>query len=248
MTRTDRKSAGGYSAAASRAIVLRRADDLDTLQAWPAFVDLLAATALLFLTMVVLVAVTKQQQIDGIQTTLRDLEARVVALDGYGRDFRARSDSQFLRIILEEEATFPRNDYVLSKLRPQGRETLRSIGLLLTDPSLVKLYREVRVVGHTDRKPYKLADFSNWELSSMRAAVVARFLVDNVGMDPCRVSASGVASYYPVDGPDGAGSNVAEERNRRIELEIVPRPVGAEDVDAGCDPAGDGTVAAGSGR
>ncbi|HEU5282090.1 MAG TPA: flagellar motor protein MotB [Gammaproteobacteria bacterium] len=49
-------------------------------------------------------------------------------------------------------------------------------------PTLNKYPNQVIVVGHTDSAPLNRADYSNWELSSDRAAATRRVLID-AGMD-----------------------------------------------------------------
>jgi len=79
----------------------------------------------------------------------------------------------------------------------------------------------IEVAGHTDDVPIHTAQFpSNLELSLARAARVAREL--GAG-DPAlleRTTASGVGPYRPVaSNADAAG----RERNRRVEIRLVPR-------------------------
>jgi len=77
------------------------------------------------------------------------------------------------------------------------------------------------VEGHTDNVrvaggPYP----SNWELSMARAASVIRYLIDDEGMDPSRISGVGFAEFQPVapnDTPEGRA------KNRRIELSLLRR-------------------------
>jgi chemotaxis protein MotB len=79
--------------------------------------------------------------------------------------------------------------------------------------------RRFQVAGHTDTVPIKTKEFaSNWELSTARAVVVVKLLVDR-GVKPDAVSAAGYAEF------DSAGSNATEKgrtKNRRIEIAIVP--------------------------
>ncbi len=102
-----------------------------------------------------------------------------------------------------------------AELRPEGRAFAQRVAATLR-----KLggYRVV-VEGHTDAQPISTAAFpSNWELSSARAARVARLLAES-GVAPARVSAAGFAEWQPIaDNADAAG----RARNRRIEVSIVP--------------------------
>ncbi len=106
-----------------------------------------------------------------------------------------------------------------ARIKPEGREVLRRLGEMLkarTDKAIV-------IEGHTDNVPIAgaLAERfpSNWELSTARATSVVRFLQDEVGVQPERLSAVGFGPYRPV-----ASNNTPEgrARNRRIEIKLVP--------------------------
>jgi flagellar motor protein MotB len=224
--------------------------DDEQLHAWPAFVDLLAAMTLLFVTLVaVLLYLTHHQQANNhrLQAEARRLRPDTAAEAGDMRTQRQQliaalrkqqaadsafrvheDDPQIVRITLREEATFKRSEYQSRFLNPTGRAALLRIRNVLKDPALVPLYSKVLVVGHTDTAPFPGDDFTNWELSAARAAVVARILVDrqgvdSVGVDPCKVSATGASHYYPAaDVPSESSQEERDRLNRRIEIEIIP--------------------------
>jgi chemotaxis protein MotB len=61
---------------------------------------------------------------------------------------------------------------------------------------------------------------TNWELSSARAATVARFFIEKGHLDPARFSIAGFADQKPVaDNKTQAG----REQNRRVGIVILPR-------------------------
>ena len=71
------------------------------------------------------------------------------------------------------------------------------------------------VEGHTDSSPINSERFpSNWELSSARAAAVARYLSEQ-GVAPHRLQASGYADTRPMAAP---WNPVDRAVNRRVEL------------------------------
>jgi chemotaxis protein MotB len=76
----------------------------------------------------------------------------------------------------------------------------------------------IMVEGHTDSVPIAGSQFpSNWELSTARASVVVRFMID-AGIDKYRLGAAGYAYLYPV------ASNATEagrSRNRRVEIVLL---------------------------
>ena len=83
--------------------------------------------------------------------------------------------------------------------------------------------QDILVEGHTDDVPLSAAlrkRFpSNWELSTARAAAVARFFQQAGGIQPERLSARGYSFYRPV------ASNETEKgrhQNRRIEIILAP--------------------------
>ena len=213
-------------------------DDLDESDTWPAFADLFSATSLLFITLLCVFIFSALAQQGTTNTTRIKIMRRLVVASKGGTLFSVDSaDRQFVRIVLRERATFPVGSYRWETLREEGKTALTLIGRVLNDDSLRVLYREVRVLGHSDQVPFTTAGFTNWELSAARAAVVARFLVNWVQVDPCKISATGRGPYFPVDGRN-------MEANRRIEIQILPRLESAGEQSSGnCLPAGDGTRA-----
>lgn len=93
----------------------------------------------------------------------------------------------------------------------------RAIQLLEAVAEIVdRLPNRISISGHTDSKPATDPDYSNWELSSDRANVARRILVEN-GVVPDRVArVSGKAGSEPLypDDPDLPG-------NRRISIVLL---------------------------
>jgi chemotaxis protein MotB len=94
-----------------------------------------------------------------------------------------------------------------------GREIVDVIA-----PSLTGVLNRILVEGHTDDVPLLRAGYDNWNLSTDRAVAVLRVLLDDHGVDPARLVASGYGEYRPRD-----DNSTAEGRshNRRVELVIV---------------------------
>jgi len=86
---------------------------------------------------------------------------------------------------------------------------------------LIELDRQVKVQGHTDNVAIRTAQFpSNWELSSIRAVMVVRALVELYGVSPQSLSAVGYADSRPL------AENTTPEnraRNRRVEIVVLER-------------------------
>ncbi|MFC1621665.1 flagellar motor protein MotB [Candidatus Omnitrophota bacterium] len=80
--------------------------------------------------------------------------------------------------------------------------------------------REIGIGGHTDNEPIKHSGWkSNWELSTARATSVLHYLVDERGVVPEMVSATGHGKYKPTvsnDTPEG------RRQNRRVEILVLP--------------------------
>lgn len=106
-----------------------------------------------------------------------------------------------------------------SKLGAEGREALSQVvEALKGSPD-----RVIRVYGHTDSTTAPKGAYykNNWGLSSLRAASVVSFLVEE-GIEPADVAAVGFGATRPI------GDNETREGrdlNRRIEIVLVPKLV-----------------------
>lgn len=125
-----------------------------------------------------------------------------------------------MRIILTGDLLF---DLGLSDLSGDARQSLEKVAAVIRLTPYM-----INIVGHTDNVPMKSTRFnSNWELSVSRASTVARYLIDEMGMDPNQFVVSGYSSYRPVL-PNTTAENRA--KNRRVEIIIskrLPAPVPA---------------------
>lgn len=99
-------------------------------------------------------------------------------------------------------------------LKPASRAILHRIA-----PVLAKIPNDLSVEGHTDDLPINTFRYpSNWELSVARAVVVARYLVEQEGLPPTRLSATGYGEWRPRF-PNDTEENRA--KNRRVDLVIL---------------------------
>ena len=100
-----------------------------------------------------------------------------------------------------------------------GRAQLNASGMPILDDILV-IFRNcpdyrINIAGHTDNTPIYTTQFpSNWELSTTRATVVLRYLIER-GIDPRRMTATGYADLMPLVSNDNADSKA---QNRRVEF------------------------------
>jgi len=77
----------------------------------------------------------------------------------------------------------------------------------------------LRVDGHTDKRPVRVAFPSNWELSSARAISIVKYMIE-LGIPADRLVAAGFGEYHPIDPAD---TPEAFAKNRRIELKLSSR-------------------------
>jgi chemotaxis protein MotB len=79
--------------------------------------------------------------------------------------------------------------------------------------------REFQVAGHTDDVPVTTKSLvDNWNLSALRAVAVVRALQE-MGVSPKNLSASGYSEYSPMVKND---SKDHQAQNRRIEIILMP--------------------------
>jgi len=81
-----------------------------------------------------------------------------------------------------------------------------------------KTRTNIRIEGHTDSFPIHSPAFpTNWELSAIRAVKIARFLIEENGIEPERFTVAGHSLYRPAV-PNTTPENKAI--NRRVEIFI----------------------------
>lgn len=101
-----------------------------------------------------------------------------------------------------------------SNLRDDVRSDLDVVGSALSDERLSE--KRFMLVGHTDHVGD--ADY-NQVLSKARAQSARQYLIGKYGLDPDRIQFMGLGESSPM--MDGRDSR-AMERNRRVELELIP--------------------------
>ncbi len=121
-------------------------------------------------------------------------------------------DRRGVVVSLREAGSFPRGSADLSEA---AREVLGELAATLGAGATHTL----RVEGHTDDIPMRSGRFaSNWELSTARATSVVSYLVQDLGLEPGRLSASGYGEYHPRV-PNTTEADRA--RNRRVDVVIL---------------------------
>lgn len=123
-----------------------------------------------------------------------------------------RHDALGVRIALASSQFFNQGG---TKIKVNALQALDKIAEILKESD-----RKIVIEGHTDDTsvtagaPYE----SNWELASLRATSLVRYLIKHQNIDPKRISAISYADTRPLQ------SNATEEgraRNRRIEIYLI---------------------------
>ena len=104
-----------------------------------------------------------------------------------------------------------------AQLKDQAKDALGKVASVIRQKVAD---RDIGIEGHTDNEPIKHSGWkSNWELSTSRATSVLHFMEEQ-GVDPHRLVASGYGEYRPVTSNDSAEGR---RKNRRVEIVILPK-------------------------
>ena len=113
-----------------------------------------------------------------------------------------------VNITITDDMLFPSGS---ETLKPDGIESLTTLAKIINDSGL-----QVSVEGHTDNTPINNQQFkSNWELSSARATMVTRLLIEQQ-VNPANIRAIGYADTRP-----RANNSTEEGRNRNRRVTII---------------------------
>ena len=137
------------------------------------------------------------------------LQEALLGFQGKGLNVEQRNGKVY--VSMEAKLLFPPGQFSVD---PEGREALEELASVIAQQSDL----EIVVEGHTDtdRLSSPTIPRDNWELSVLRATAVVHILLENGGVDPSMLSASGRSEFHPVD-----PSN--KSRNRRIEVILAPK-------------------------
>lgn len=146
------------------------------------------------------------------QEVYQEIEA-MLAEEGVGAAVEIFQEERGLIISFKEKIFF---DIGSAQLRPEARNLLRRVGRVLAVDD-----HDIRVEGHTCDLPIRSRFFpSNWELSTSRATNVTRFLIEEAGIDPRRLGATGYAEFRPIAPNDSEENRI---RNRRVDILLLSR-------------------------
>lgn len=155
------------------------------------------------------VLANRNAEIEKVRSTydglLSDLEDEVAS--GQIQIEKLRSG---LKMNLSEDILFRSGS---ATVNARGAAVLRKLGSRLN-----QLSHSVEVRGHTDDVPIAGRYPSNWELAAARASAVVR-LLDDVGVDPARLTVVSRAEFEPIAPNDTIEGRA---RNRRIEIRLEP--------------------------
>lgn len=151
--------------------------------------------------------VTNQEVIDDIQKQLK--------LEGF--EFIYQEDVSPLNIKIDERGVVISMSagYIFDKNSTEIKPEMLPVVQIISD--IIKgSARIVAVEGHTDDRPIVgNLYYSNWELSTLRATSMVRTLVQQFGVDPNRLVASGYSKFRPIaDNKTDAG----RKQNRRVDI------------------------------
>ncbi len=108
-------------------------------------------------------------------------------------------------------------------IKPNGKKALNDLVNVLKN---IK-DKQIRVEGYTDNVPisdqYRWKFPSNWELSTLRATTIVRYLQSR-GIDPALMKATGYGEFNPIVPNDNEADRA---QNRRIVILLVPLDVRA---------------------
>jgi len=155
----------------------------------------------------------KKQEANQLEETKRLLEQRL--RDEIGRNqVKLEMAERGLVLTFVAEVLFDSGKAVL---RSEATKSLGKVAGVITEKASD---RNIGIEGHTDNVPISVSGWkSNWELSTARAISVLHFLEEN-GVAPDRLVASGYGEYRPVAANDAAEGR---QKNRRVEIVILPK-------------------------
>ena len=195
------------------------------LNVWPAFTDVSIAMLLIFLFFIFIQFVSNSKlflkiQMEKKQDTIQEAFAKRFAREINQGIISIKRDGNLQRFMFSDRILFETAE---AELQPLGQRTLTDVGELFqsnkTDKKGQQLYQSIQIEGHTDDVPIETPIFpSNWELSSARAIAVLHLFVDEIGIDPKTLTATGYGEFQPVT------SNTTVQgraKNRRIEIVLV---------------------------
>jgi chemotaxis protein MotB len=121
------------------------------------------------------------------------------------------TDNQSIKVSVRGNLLF---DLGKADLKPEAISFLRELSNIIAANNY-----QIEVAGHTDNFPVSNPAYpTNWELSSARAARVARYLIQYGKLEPGRFTVIGHSYYQPTVANDSLANKA---KNRRVEIIIT---------------------------
>ncbi len=160
---------------------------------------------------------------DTDQITSPAINARNVLIEqiensALGNKIEVAEIKDHVNLVISDEMLFSLGS---AELKPEGMALLQQLADMIKATNL-----NISIEGHTDNVPINNAQFpSNWELSTARATLVTRLMIENA-IEPSRIRAVGYADTHPRASNDTAQGR---ERNRRVSILLhVPETTASE--------------------
>ncbi len=146
---------------------------------------------------------------------LQELIENYLEQNGFQNEILVDLEPRGLLLRFKDNVLF---DSGKADLKGNANETLFFLSDLLKQQEFKEKY--IRIEGHTDSDPIiNIRKYpTNWELSVTRASNVVRFLIEQAGLQPDRLSASGYSQYHPIAPNDTDGN---KGKNRRVDIVIL---------------------------
>ncbi len=144
-------------------------------------------------------------------TLIRELHDKIETKEAVIKDYDKKFSVTFIDRVLFYSGK--------AAITTAGQDVLKKTGDILSKMR----FGVIRIAGHTDnvriRRGWRGRFPTNWELSSARAAAVARFFQKENNISPEKMEVVGFGSHRPI------ASNTTREgraKNRRVEITIAP--------------------------
>ncbi len=152
-----------------------------------------------------------QAELDRLEEIQRQLETALAAEGLEGRVAFRISERGLVAAVVADDVFFASAS---AEIEPRGLDVLDAMA-----PVLDGLPEDVAVEGHANHLRVSGGRYpTNWELSGARATSVVRHLIDDGGLEPVRLSATGFGDtrpLFPVDDPQALSGN------RRVDLVVL---------------------------
>lgn len=160
-----------------------------------------------------------QSSLDELLQQLRQAILPLAAAQGVADNVSVYRTKEGVIISLSGNLLF---DSGKAELKPAGVAFLHVVAQVLRP-----LPNRLRVEGHTDNVAISTPLYpSNWELSSARSIVTARYLTEQERLDHGRVGAAAYGEFRPVA---DNGKREGRSRNRRVDILVLDVGVAQED-------------------